>query len=101
MAVKEPLRVESADTGDETTPTRAVMPDGQVIIIRTGDREHHISADIAYAVWQYWHATGDDTFMLEAGVEILVGLNPETKLFEQFAGYFQLEEVDVAACDAD
>ena len=45
---------ESADTGDETTPTRAVMPDGRVIIIRTGEREHHISADIAYAVWQYW-----------------------------------------------
>ena len=45
---------ESADTGDETTPTRAVMPDGRVIMIRTGEREHHISADIAYAVWQYW-----------------------------------------------
>ena len=63
---------ESADTGDETTPTRAVMPDGRVIIIRTGEQEHHISADIAYAVWQYWQATGDDAFMLEAGAEILV-----------------------------
>jgi kojibiose phosphorylase len=63
---------ESADTGDETTPTRAVMPDGRVITIRTGEREHHISADIAYAVWQYWRVAGDDTFMLEAGAEILV-----------------------------
>ena len=44
----------------------------RVIIIRTGEREHHISADIAYAVWQYWQATGDDAFMLEAGAEILV-----------------------------
>src|ERR1019366_7681149 len=35
-------------------------------------REHHISADIAYAVWQYWLATGDDAFMLAAGAEILV-----------------------------
>jgi hypothetical protein len=32
--------------------------------------EHHISADIAYAVWQYWHATGDDEFFLCAGAEI-------------------------------
>ncbi|MBU6462194.1 MAG: glycoside hydrolase family 65 protein [Bradyrhizobium sp.] len=179
---------ESADSGDETTPTRAVMPDGRVIIIRTGEREHHISADVAYAVWQYWHATGDDAFMLGAGAEILVetarfwrsrakvglddrahirqaigpdeyhelvddnaytnamaafnlecaadvadgfqraksgdwqrlsarlglaekepnswrtvaealvtGFDPATRLFEQFAGYFQLEEIDVAA----
>ncbi|HTO62958.1 MAG TPA: glycosyl hydrolase family 65 protein [Bradyrhizobium sp.] len=63
---------ESADTGDETTPRRAVLPDGRVIPIRTGEREHHISADIAYAIWQYWRASGDDTFMLEAGAEILV-----------------------------
>jgi len=63
---------ESADNGDETTPQHAVMPDGKVITIHTGEREHHISADIAYAVWQYWQATGDDAFMLEAGAEILV-----------------------------
>ena len=34
--------------------------------------EHHISADIAYAVWQYWRATGDDAFFLDAGAEILL-----------------------------
>jgi trehalose/maltose hydrolase-like predicted phosphorylase len=34
--------------------------------------EHHISADIAYAVWQYWRATGDDEFFLGAGAEILL-----------------------------
>ena len=39
---------ESADTGDETTPRCAVMPDGRVVNILTGEREHHISADIAY-----------------------------------------------------
>jgi kojibiose phosphorylase len=63
---------ESADTGDEATPRRAVMPDGRVVTILTGEREHHISADIAYAVWQYWRTSGDDSFMLEAGAEILV-----------------------------
>lgn len=178
---------ESADTGDEVTPRRAIMPDGRVVTILTGEREHHISADIAYAVWQYWRVSGDDAFMLAAGAEILVetarfwasraqvepdgrahirqvigpdeyhemiddnaytnamaifnleraadsieilqreqvadwqrlctnldlaekepatwralarelatGFDPATKLFEQFAGYFQLDEVDVA-----
>jgi kojibiose phosphorylase len=63
---------ESADTGDETTPRRAVLPDGRIVTILTGEREHHISADIAYVVWQYWRASGDDSFMLGAGAEILV-----------------------------
>ena len=31
-----------------------------------------IYGGIAYAVWQYWRASGDDSFMLEAGAEILV-----------------------------
>jgi trehalose/maltose hydrolase-like predicted phosphorylase len=62
---------ESADTGDETAP-RTVTVDGRVIEILTGVEEHHISADIAFAVWQYWRATGDDAFMAEAGTEILV-----------------------------
>jgi trehalose/maltose hydrolase-like predicted phosphorylase len=179
---------ESADTGEEVTPRKAVAPDGRLVNILTGELEHHISADIAYAVWQYWRTTGDDAFILTAGAEILVetarfwvsraefdrdrqahirrvigpdeyhemvddnaytntmasfnlecaanaaailerdyasewvqlstrlgvtgnemrawsrlaaalitGFDPSTKLIEQFAGYFQLEEVDVAA----
>ena len=178
---------ESADTGDETTPRSVITPDGRLVNILTGKQEHHISADVAYAVWQYWRATGDDAFMISAGAEILVetarfwasraqterdghahirqvigpdeyhvvvddnaytnamaifnleraadaavilereqtsewqrlsarlgltgkechgwralaaalftGFDPATKLIEQFAGYFQLEEVDVA-----
>jgi kojibiose phosphorylase len=63
---------ESADTGDEVTPKTVVAPDGRFVIIQTGEREHHISADIAYGVWQYWRATGDDAFMVTAGVEVLV-----------------------------
>ena len=63
---------ESADTGEETTPERVVAPDGVLVDILTGRMEHHVSADIAYAVWQYWRATGDDTFLLGAGAEILL-----------------------------
>jgi trehalose/maltose hydrolase-like predicted phosphorylase len=63
---------ESAETGEETTPRTAVAPDGRLIRILTGEKEHHISADIAYAVWQYWRVTGDDHFMFDAGGEILI-----------------------------
>lgn len=63
---------ESADTGTETTPERVVVSDGKVVEILTGRMEHHISADIAYAVWRYWRATGDDDFFLRAGAEILL-----------------------------
>jgi trehalose/maltose hydrolase-like predicted phosphorylase len=63
---------ESADTGVETTPERVLVSEGTTVEILTGKMEHHISADIAYAVWQYWHATGDDDFFLSAGAEILL-----------------------------
>ncbi|MEQ7154209.1 glycoside hydrolase family 65 protein [Brevundimonas aurifodinae] len=63
---------ESADSGIETTPEQAVGPDRQITDILTGTQEQHISADVAYAVWQYWQATGDDDFLVEAGAEILL-----------------------------
>jgi trehalose/maltose hydrolase-like predicted phosphorylase len=46
--------------------------DGAPVDILTGQMEHHISADVAYAVWQYWRATSDDDFFLSAGAEILL-----------------------------
>lgn len=63
---------ESADNGTETTPERVVLSDGSVVEILTGRMEHHISADIAYAVWRYWRATGDDDFFIGAGAEIIL-----------------------------
>lgn len=63
---------ESADTGAEATPEQVVAPDGQIIDILCGKQEQHITADIAYAVWQYWQATRDVDFLLDAGAEILL-----------------------------
>jgi len=63
---------ESAETGQETTPTFDIRGDGHVVPIRCGLEEHHISADIAYAVWQYWQATRDVGFLLQAGAEIIL-----------------------------
>jgi trehalose/maltose hydrolase-like predicted phosphorylase len=63
---------ESADTGAEATPEQVVGPDGEIIDILCGKQEQHITADIAYAVWQYWQATEDVDFLLDAGAEILL-----------------------------
>ena len=63
---------ESADTGMETTPESVLDPDGRSVEILSGKMEHHISADVAYAVWQYWRATGDDDFFVRAGAEIVL-----------------------------
>ncbi len=70
---------ESAETGDEVTPTW--VPDFKnplnLIRIWTGDIEIHISSDIAYAIYQYWQMTGDDEFWFEFGLPILL----ETTIF--------------------
>ena len=63
---------ESTDTGEETTPDHAHLPHGEKVAILNGSIEQHISADVAYAVWQYWTATADDRFLLDAGAEIIV-----------------------------
>jgi len=62
---------ESACTGGEETPTWARNLDGSIIRVRTNEFEHHITADIAYALYQYYTATGDDAFMLQYGYELL------------------------------
>jgi kojibiose phosphorylase len=63
---------ESADTGEDVTPASVVAPDGRIVQVLTGIQEHHISADIAYAVWQYWQVTADESFFLSAGIDILI-----------------------------
>ncbi|MBD2593427.1 beta-phosphoglucomutase [Nostoc spongiaeforme FACHB-130] len=65
---------ESADTGDEVTPRWSLPNDfyGEDIRIWCRDREIHISADITYAVWYYWLATGDDEWLHDYGAEIVL-----------------------------
>ncbi|HET6494615.1 MAG TPA: glycoside hydrolase family 65 protein [Thermoleophilia bacterium] len=63
---------ESADKGVETTPAYGFGPGGEVVPILSGFMEHHISADVAWAVWEYWKATADDAFMAAMGVEMML-----------------------------
>ncbi|WP_221766220.1 glycoside hydrolase family 65 protein [Hymenobacter metallilatus] len=52
---------ESADTGVEETPVWAL----------SGPFEHHISADVALAAWQYYCVTQDRDWLREKGYPIL------------------------------
>jgi trehalose/maltose hydrolase-like predicted phosphorylase len=54
---------ESALRGDEQTPPGWEM----------GDLEHHITADVALAQWQYYLATGDLTWLAEKAWPVLEG----------------------------
>ena len=63
---------ESADTGAEACPDQVIGPDRQVVDVLNGVQEQHVSADVAYAVWQHWQATGDEDLLLAAGAEILL-----------------------------
>ncbi|MEJ1564216.1 glycoside hydrolase family 65 protein, partial [Escherichia coli] len=63
-----------ARSGEEETPEFAA------INIRTGLRqkvasaqaEHHLVADIAWAVIQYWQTTGDESFIAHEGMALLL-----------------------------
>ncbi len=63
---------ESADTGFDETPEWARNIDRTIIQIETNKLEHHITADIAYAVYKYYLATEDSKFMDDYGYEIIV-----------------------------
>jgi trehalose/maltose hydrolase-like predicted phosphorylase len=63
---------ESTDTGVDVTPSFVYNAAGERLEILTGLLEHHISADVAYAIWQYWRTTQDEAFFLDAGAEMLL-----------------------------
>ncbi len=65
---------ESASSGDETTPKwSAPHPEtGESVRIWCGELEDHITADVAYAVWNYYKWTGDSDFMRSYGMEIII-----------------------------
>ena len=86
---------ESADTGEDTTPSSGALSNGARVPILTAAQELHISADVAWATWRYFEVTGDMEFLVEQGVELLV----ETARFwasrvrEDAAGHFHIDAV--------
>jgi kojibiose phosphorylase len=65
---------ESASTGKDVTPVWIPLQDGSLVRVWCGDLEQHISADIAYGIHQYWQVTGDDAFMVDYGVEMILSV---------------------------
>jgi beta-phosphoglucomutase family hydrolase len=64
---------ESTVTGDDVTPRSIrLKSSGKEIPIFTGTQQVHVTAGVAHGIWRYWEATRDASFMIEAGVEILV-----------------------------
>lgn len=58
----------------EVTPLwgEADVVTGKTLPILTGLIEQHITADVAFAVWQYYNATHDEDFMNRCGYEIIM-----------------------------
>ena len=70
---------ESASDGVEETPRWGVDSKGNEVRIWTGDEQYHISADIAYAYYEYNRAVADELFLKQYGAEIFL----DTALFWQ------------------
>lgn len=63
---------ESLDTGEEATKKFVQMDvhSGKILRNYFGDRQYHISADVVYAIWQYYKVTGDFDYIKDYGLEI-------------------------------
>ena len=57
-----------------------------------GSAQLHINSDLAFAIMQYYHATGDVAFMLEYGFELLF----ETAVFVYDQGQYYENEFHIA-----
>ena len=62
---------ESAADGFDVTPTLAHLATGEIARIRTGEREEHIVADVAWATDCYLAWTGDEAFAAGPARELL------------------------------
>jgi hypothetical protein len=63
---------ESAESGFDVTPRSATALDGAEVAITTGDKEIHISSDIAWAVLHHARWTGDTSFLDGPGRPLVI-----------------------------
>ncbi len=86
---------ESTDTGVDVTPPFVFNAAGERLEILTGLQEHHISADIGYAIWQYWKTTNDQEFFIQAGAEMLFEIARfwASRVFQGKDGHFHIRNV--------
>lgn len=63
---------ESADDGTEQCPDWTIEPDGTCYRCYVADYEHHVTAAVAYGIYDYVKITKDMDFLLKKGAEILM-----------------------------
>ncbi|HHE31886.1 MAG TPA: glycoside hydrolase family 65 protein [Chlorobaculum parvum] len=62
---------ESATTGEDVTPRFASKLEKIIRFIYTGAEEEHIVSDVIYGVERYFRVTGDESFLLHCGLEMV------------------------------
>lgn len=63
---------ESADEGSEQCPDWTIEPDGTCYRCYVAVYEHHVTAAVAYGIYNYVKITGDREYLWNQGAEILV-----------------------------
>nr|WP_274600922.1 glycosyl hydrolase family 65 protein [Clostridium yunnanense] len=81
---------ESQDTGDDACTYFNVTDvfTGRPMRTYFRDKQVHISADVAYAIWQYYVATGDESLLVEGGAETIIEC---ARFFYSYA-YFNMDK---------
>ncbi|GFP78455.1 glycoside hydrolase family 65 protein [Clostridium fungisolvens] len=81
---------ESQDTGDDACTYFNVTDvfTGRPMRTYFRDKQVHISADVAYAIWQYYLATGDESILVEGGAETIIEC---ARFFYSYA-YFNMDK---------
>ncbi len=62
---------ESATTGEDVTPRFASKLERTIRLIYTGTEEDHIVSDVIYGVEKYFRVTGDESFLVNYGLEMV------------------------------
>lgn len=77
---------ESQETGDDACTLFNVNDvfTGRPMRTYFRDKQVHISADVAYGIWQYYKFTGDESLLLDGGAEVVW----ECAVFFYTYGYF-------------
>ena len=81
---------ESQETGDDAC-THFNVTDvftGRPMRTYFRDKQVHISADVAYGIWQYYSLTGDESILLDGGAEVILEC---ARFFHSYA-YYHMEK---------
>ena len=65
---------QSGADGTELTPAQLWNPRSNTWMPDNSRRQHHVSLAVSWNLWQYYQATGDERFLADYGVPVMVGI---------------------------